>query len=167
MTTAVSLQFRLATANDVDDILDIEQQSFPFPWSLFSLLEELNNPLSTVLLTGPTLPAIWRLWAYIIYLTVADEMHIHNLAVHPTQRRQGIGRALLQESLRRVRFCLTENGKYETDNRIKTVWLEVRPSNRAALALYYSLGFQHVATRPRYYSDTGEDALVLYLKFDD
>lgn len=89
---------------------------------------------------------------YVIYWTIVDELHILNLAVSPGYQRRGIAGSLLREALRLA----------QADN-LKTAWLEVRPSNQAALALYQSLGFEIVMTRKRYYSDTGEDALILCL----
>jgi GNAT superfamily N-acetyltransferase len=68
---------------------------------------------------------------YIIYWSIIDEMHILNLAVHPDSRRQGIGRSLLQEAMRLARR-----------QNLQTAWLEVRPSNSAALALSIP-GLQH------------------------
>jgi ribosomal-protein-alanine N-acetyltransferase len=105
-----------------------------------------------MLVAGPPPPQPWETWAYIVYWVVADEMHLLNLAVHPARRRQGIARALLTEALARVR---TQG--------VVVVWLEVRPSNAAALALYQAFGFEEVGVRPGYYSDCGEDALVYAL----
>ena len=79
-------------------------------------------------------------------------MHILNLAVHPGHRRRSIARRLLAEALAQARTLGAE-----------LAWLEVRPSNLAALALYESFGFRQVGRRPRYYDDTHEDALLLTL----
>jgi ribosomal-protein-alanine N-acetyltransferase len=80
-----------------------------------------------------------------------DEAHFTNVAVHPAWRRSGLGRRLLRALLDKARgeACLSAT-------------LEVRPSNAAALALYTSEGFTPVALRPRYYSDDGEDAMILW-----
>jgi len=137
---------------DARSLWDIEKRSFPSPWSLWCFLTECANPRSTILVAGPPPPQPWETWAYIVYWVVADEMHLLNLAVHPARRRQGIARALLTEALARVR---TQG--------VVVVWLEVRPSNAAALALYRAFGFEEVGVRPGYYSDCGEDALVYAL----
>ncbi|MFP3868344.1 MAG: ribosomal protein S18-alanine N-acetyltransferase [Desulfobacteraceae bacterium] len=156
MTGALPVAFRLATAADVEEIWAIEQVSFPTPWPRFSFWEELENPLSHLLVAGPPPPHPEEIWGYVIYWLVADEMHILNLAVQPAYRRQGIARRLLLEALRRARALGA-----------KQAWLEVRPSNQAAQSLYHSLGFKPVAIRKRYYHNTGEDALILALTFVD
>lgn len=155
MTRALPVAFRLATVADVNAIREIEKLSYPVPWPRLQFMDELKNPFSYTLLAGPPPPAPWELWGYIIYWLVADEMHILNLAVHPAQRRRGIGRSLVQEAMTRARRV-----------GIQGVWLEVRPSNKAAQALYYSFGFKHIGTRQRYYNDTGEDALIMALTWD-
>jgi [ribosomal protein S18]-alanine N-acetyltransferase len=85
----------------------------------------------------------------VVFWVVAGEMHLLNLAIHPAHRRRGIARALLTAALTQGR-----------SQNVFVVWLEVRPSNAAALALYHSFGFKEVGRRPRYYHDNGEDALI-------
>ena len=146
------VDFVLATRADLEAIVAIEQQSFLSPWPPQFFLSEFAQPHSQTLLArqksaaknGPIL-------AYLIFWVLFDEMHILNLAVKPACRRQGIGRQILQEALRRAR-----------NQGCRTAWLEVRLSNTAALALYASFDFQVVMTRKGYYSDTGEDALILF-----
>jgi ribosomal-protein-alanine N-acetyltransferase len=87
---------------------------------------------------------------YCVIETAADELHVHNLAVRPEYRGGGLGRRLLAIALdigerRGARVAL----------------LEVRESNRPAIALYHSMGFVSVAVRRNYYSQPSEDALVL------
>ena len=81
---------------------------------------------------------------------ITTEIHIITIAVHPARRRLGLGEWLLH--------TLIEKGQTLGAD-IAT--LEVRPSNRAARSLYQKYGFQEVGRRPGYYSDTGEDALIL------
>jgi len=99
---------------------------------------------------GPRPPLRRQVWAYLIYWVVAEEMHILNLAVHPQRRRRGLARRLLIQAMTHARTLGAQ-----------VAWLEVRPSNQPALNLYYSLGFQEMGRRPRYYEDTQEDALLL------
>lgn len=82
----------------------------------------------------------------------ADELELLDLAVDPAVRRQGIARLLLR--------TLTEAGRAAG---AAFVLLEVRQSNRAALALYESFGFSRTDVRRAYYSDNGEDAVVMRL----
>ena len=81
---------------------------------------------------------------------MVDEAHITTFGVHPDWRRQGIGRQLL---LNVVDLAVTLHARRMT--------LEVRASNDAAQTLYRSFGFEVVGRRPRYYTDDGEDALVM------
>ncbi len=87
-------------------------------------------------------------------LVAVDEAHLLNLSVSASHHRQGIGSELLREALRIGREHATRH-----------VFLEVRPSNAAALALYAGFGFKQIAARPGYYPAHGgrEDALVLTL----
>jgi ribosomal-protein-alanine N-acetyltransferase len=82
----------------------------------------------------------------------ADELHLIDLAVEPESRRRGAGRLLLQ--------ALVAEGRARGAS---VVLLEVRQSNAPALALYSSLGFSRTDVRRAYYSDNGEDAVVMRL----
>jgi [ribosomal protein S18]-alanine N-acetyltransferase len=146
------VQFSFAAASDIDALLTIENQSFLSPWPRQHFKSELEQPHSFTLLAQKHVPSRKTIVGYIIFWLIIDEMHILNLAVQPRYRRQAIARGLILEALRlaQINHCLT-------------AWLEVRPSNRAALTLYQSLGFKLVMTRKRYYNDTGEDALILSL----
>ena len=144
------ISIRPAGITDLTAIWAIEQVSFPTPWSRFAFLAELGHSLSYTLVAGPPRPHRRQVWGYLIYWVVAEEMHILNLAVHPRHRRRGLARRLLTQAMSHAR----ELGA-------QVAWLEVRPSNAPALALYYSFGFKEVGRRPRYYEDTQEDALLL------
>jgi ribosomal-protein-alanine N-acetyltransferase len=146
------LLIRRAGLADVTAIWAIEQLSFPTPWSRWSFLLELGQRNSHTLVAGPPAPQPWQTWGYLIFWVVLEEMHILNLAVHPDYRRRGIARRLLAKGLAQARTLGAE-----------LAWLEVRPSNRAARALYKSFGFKEVGRRPHYYDDTKEDALLLTL----
>jgi [ribosomal protein S18]-alanine N-acetyltransferase len=149
------LTIREAGLAEVTAIWAIERVSFPSPWSRWSFLTELGQRHSRTLVIGPS-PPPRQTWGYIIFWVVADETHIINLAVHPHHRRQGLARQLLQEALRQARLLGA-----------LTAWLEVRPSNTPARALYASLGFKEMGRRPRYYEDTQEDALLLALSWEE
>ncbi len=84
---------------------------------------------------------------------MADEAELRNIAVRPLYQRQGVGRRLLEQAHER----LLEAG-------VNRLYLEVRPSNRAAVELYRSLGYSVRAERRKYYQDPPEDALVLGLE---
>jgi ribosomal-protein-alanine N-acetyltransferase len=91
---------------------------------------------------------------FVVTWFVVDEVHVLNLATHPDRRRRGIARSLMEETVAFARRrCATR------------MLLEVRRSNRPALALYRSLGFFATNLRARYYAD-GEDAIEMALAFD-
>lgn len=149
------LTIRKAGLSDIKAIFAIEKESFPTPWSRWTFIAELTQPISHFLVIGPASPEPWQLWGYIIFWVAADEMHLLNLAVHPKQRRRGIARVLLEAALRQSRV-----------QGAKVAWLEVRPSNAAARALYESFGFREVGRRRGYYEDTQEDAILLALYWE-
>ena len=119
-----------------------EKQCFSDPWSENMLREELHNPLSRWFV----LTQDGDVAGYLATL----EVHITNVAVLPSCRRKGLGRALLSAAIGYARgqgaFCLT---------------LEVRESNAPAIALYRAFGFEMVGRRRRYYQDPEEDALLM------
>jgi ribosomal-protein-alanine N-acetyltransferase len=92
---------------------------------------------------------------FLLAWSVADELHLLELASHPEHRRRGFGRALLEALILHAR-----------QQQKRLLLLEVRRSNRAAIALYESSGFRHTGVRRGYYSDTGEDALEMRITFD-
>lgn len=97
-----------------------------------------------------------QLVGYVCLWIVAQEAHVLNLAVHPQRRQRGIGGRLL----RYVIDLSRESG-------VREITLEVRRSNYRAISLYRNLRFQPMGIRRRYYSDTGEDALIMGLHLAD
>jgi len=102
----------------------------------------------------PTPPGIGgsQVLGYICLWVVGQEMEIANLAVHPSWRRKGIGRALMRYGLR---FGQKKGARW--------AYLEVRASNAAAQELYRQLGFEVIGVRERYYQHPLEDALIMAL----
>jgi ribosomal-protein-alanine N-acetyltransferase len=90
-----------------------------------------------------------RVGGYLICARYDQVWHLMNIAVDPPARRRGIATALLSEMIRRA----GPDRQYT---------LEVRTSNAPAIALYERFGFRSAGTRPRYYHDTGEDALIMW-----
>lgn len=131
-----------------DKVLAIERASFPSPWSLSAFRAEAENPVSSLW----ALVSSGEVTAYICFWTFAGEIHLLNLAVHPGQRRRGFGRYLLH----RMSDIGVRTG-------VRSVLLEVRPSNCAARGLYEQAGFREVGRRPGYYDDTKEDAILMTL----
>ena len=146
-----SVYFREIQSADLDEIMTIERASFTSPWSARFFLEEIRFSCAKSVLAEVE----GRIVGYIIYWQLPKEVDIHNLAVHPAYRRQGIGRSLLSSAI--------DSAKGQGSNRVT---LEVRKSNQAAQQLYHSLGFVERGVRKGYYSDDGEDALVMVLELD-
>jgi [ribosomal protein S18]-alanine N-acetyltransferase len=130
----------------LNDLLAIEQASFPHPWSETSFLAEFERSPTSLYVARENKSVL----GYICFWLAADEIHLLNLAVVPDYRRQGVGRRLLQFLLEQAHI-----------NKAEEIYLEVRPSNRPALELYGSLGFKVLYRRPGYYGPDGEDALVM------
>jgi ribosomal-protein-alanine N-acetyltransferase len=129
-------------------LMSIERSSFVSPWPVHSFKNELLNPISRIwgALEGDVFVGFTCFWV------VAGDIHLLNLAVAPERRGLGIGTYLLGSVI--------DLGKNTSIDRI---WLEVRPSNAAALALYRGAGFIEDGIRRGYYSDTGEDAVLMSL----
>jgi len=138
---------RRLAAEDLEDILEIEQLSFDRPWSRESYKRELEeNPLAYYL--GCFLDD--RLAGYAGFWLILDEGHIANVAVHPHYRGRGVGDFLLRNL---ISLCFVSGGRWMT--------LEVRVSNLSAQNLYQKLGFVDLGKRPGYY-ENGEDALIMW-----
>lgn len=142
-------QLRPVTSSDLENILAIEKASFEYPWSPRFFLQELRVSCARSLLAVFEDKPV----GYVIYWLLPGEIDVHNLAVHPAYRRQGIGRCLLQ--------AVIEEAKGGGRGRIT---LEVRKSNEAAQRLYQSVGFVSQGIRKGYYSDNGEDAVIMVLE---
>lgn len=142
-------RLRPVTSSDLEDVMAIEKASFAYPWSPRFFLQELRVPCAR------SLVAVFedKPLGYVIYWQLPGEIDIHNLAVHPAYRRQGIGRCLLQ--------AVIDEAKGAGRGRVT---LEVRRSNEAAQRLYQSVGFVSQGIRKGYYSDNGEDAVIMVLE---
>ncbi len=131
---------------DLPAVMEIDRQSLPRPWSEVVWREELRSPFSLYLVLEEGRTAC----AHIGVKHLADEAHVMTLAVRLDRRRRGFARILVEGALADPASA----GAHR-------VYLEVRPSNLAARALYDSLGFVRTGVRPSYYGD--EDALLLTL----
>lgn len=135
------------TAEDIPAVHAIESASFPTPWPPYAFRQELEtNRLARYLVVR----AGARVIAYAGIWLMVDEAHVTTFAVLPAYRRRGIGGLLLSELM----ALSAERGA-------AVVTLEVRLSNAAARRLYQRFGFRPVGVRPRYYTDNGEDALIM------
>ncbi|HQE22804.1 MAG TPA: ribosomal protein S18-alanine N-acetyltransferase [Syntrophomonadaceae bacterium] len=137
---------RRMTERDLDEVMAIEQQVFSLPWSRQSYMGELKNQFATYLVCDKEA----QVAGYVGIWVVFEEAHITNIAVAPQWRGQGLGRVLMEEAERVAR----------QKNALR-ILLEVRPSNHVALSLYTSLGYVESGRRKEYYSDNGEDAIIM------
>jgi [ribosomal protein S18]-alanine N-acetyltransferase len=144
-------QIRRGTPADLAGLVSLEQACFAIPWSEDSLRRDLEeNPAARYLVAA--LPD-GSLAGYAACWVVLDEAQITNISVLPAFRRQGLGRQLLQSLVR-----LAENDD------LHLLTLEVRSSNTPARHLYEGCGFQAAGLRRHYYSDNGEDAIIMLKK---
>jgi ribosomal-protein-alanine N-acetyltransferase len=143
----IAHQVRLMTAADLPRIHRIELASYEYPWSIGNFTDSLHAGYSMwVHETGGEVVGYYALMA------AAGEAHLLNLTIAPSWRRHGLGRDLLGHCL--ACACTHKAG---------SLFLEVRTSNTAAIALYHSSGFVDLAVRRGYYpARVGrEDALIM------
>ena len=132
---------------DISSVHAIERSSFTVPWPDDAYRNELlTNRLASYIVarSGDDVVGFAGLWVMV------DEAHITTFAVDPRWRRRGIGERLLLALL-----------ELAVARRAREATLEVRLSNVPARRLYEKYGFRPVGIRPRYYSDNGEDALIM------
>lgn len=143
----VVLRITPMALDDLVAVQEIERASFTTPWPAHAYRQEIEtNRLAHYLVArvGDALVAYAGIWLMV------DEAHVTTFAVHPDWRRRRIGERLLLALL-----------DLAVDRRAREATLEVRLSNLAARRLYEKYGFRPVGIRPRYYSDDGEDALIM------
>jgi [ribosomal protein S18]-alanine N-acetyltransferase len=132
---------------DLPEIAAIEQASYAFPWS-----ENIFRDCLRVGYTCRALDLAGQVIGYGVMSLGAGEAHILNVCVRNEFRSLGFGRRLLEHLLERAGA-----------SGVAEAFLEVRPSNLAAIRLYQHLGFEQIGIRRGYYQapDGREDAIVL------
>ena len=147
----MKLVFERAKKEDLEEIHEIEIASFPDPWSVDSLWAFASDEQVRTLVTSRD-EDTGELVGYYALQYVLDEAEIAIIAVKRKFRRQGLGRAVLNE----IRcFC--------KEREIIKIHLEVRSENEAAVHLYRSFGFEEVGRRKNYYEAPKDDALLFCL----
>ena len=132
---------------DLPQVTEIEQKSFPYPWSAGYFQHELTvNQIARYLVVCQGALVL----GYIGIWLIVGEIHITTIAVRQSHRRKGLGELLLISA---IELALEHEARFIT--------LEVRESNSAARALYAKYGFAEVGIRHRYYSESGEDAILM------
>jgi ribosomal-protein-alanine acetyltransferase len=154
VTLPGDVRMRRAHPQDLDDVMWLEHASFPTDaWSPSQMAEELHSPYGHYLVVETTTdgaaPTVVG-YAGLSSLPGNPVADVQTIAVAEGRRGQGIGRALFAELLDEAR----RRGVHE-------VFLEVRADNPVAQSMYTGFGFEHIATRPRYYQPDGVDAWVM------
>lgn len=149
--TGPRLKLRPMKARDLDRVCAIEEEVFPMPWSRESFESEVSDETTAFHWVAEDGREVV---AYLVSWLIEDELHIGNIAVTPRRQGEGIGRAIFD-------YCLAR----AAERGVTRSTLEVRVGNARAIALYESRGFIPVAMRRGYYSDTGEDAMVMLKSF--
>ena len=136
------------TSEEIDAVSQLERLCFSLPWSREALrLEVEKNKCAKYF----SVKADGLVVGYGGMWLILDEAHITNVAVHPDYRRRGLGRLIM-------RTLMEEAARLG----IERMTLEVRVSNRPAIRLYESLGFEEGGLRKGYYSNNREDALIMW-----
>ncbi|MCS6944259.1 MAG: ribosomal protein S18-alanine N-acetyltransferase [Sutterellaceae bacterium] len=141
-------RFEPMRAQDLDEVIAVERDIYPFPWTRGNFQDALAAGYSAWLLRAPH----GSLIAYAVVMVALDEAHLLNLSVARLYQRRGYGWRMLDWMAR----CARDEGA-------RTMLLEVRPSNAPALGLYARYGFQRIGVRRGYYPAHGgrEDAIVM------
>jgi ribosomal-protein-alanine N-acetyltransferase len=147
MTTVDTLRFAPMEESDLDWVMAQEARLHAFPWTRQNFTDSLDSGHSCHLVYDGASPV-----AYAVVFRVLDEAHLLNLSVASSEQGRGLGRRLLE-------FLMDEARR----NDDRQYFLEVRPSNARALALYRHAGFVEIGRRTGYYPSPGgrEDALVM------
>ena len=138
---------RPMTKDDLDAVYLIETLSFRSPWSKHSLAGELKNRVAHYVVMEQDGEVIGYCGMWVLF----EEAHITNIAIHPQHRGQGFGKQLLLAAMEHAASFGAE-----------MMTLEVRETNHVAQNMYEKFGFLQQGFRKKYYSDTGEGALLLW-----
>lgn len=134
---------------DIEEVLQIEEESFSSPWSKRIFEGELSKKEHSYYYVAK---GDGKVLGYIGLWMIFDEAHIVNIAVHKDLRQSGIGTLLLASTL----VIAERMGA-------KRATLEVRVSNTPAQKLYEKFGFEIISIRKKFYSDTNEDAYIMWI----
>jgi [ribosomal protein S18]-alanine N-acetyltransferase len=139
------MDLRRLQLTDLAQVVAIDRRAFTSPWSLGMFVLELSKPGGIYMAASEG----DQIRGYVICARYDEAWHVMSIAVDPDHQRRGIGRLLMDAII-------------EVAGEGANFTLEVRVSNTPAIALYESYGFESVGTRPRYYVDNGEDAMIMW-----
>ncbi len=141
------MAFREMIPEDADAVAQIEKSCFPVPWSRQSFWEEASHEHTLYWLALDEEKVIGYAGCWIL----AGEAQITNVAISPEYQGKGVGTQLMKSMI-----------EVAKKRGATAMTLEVRPSNASALALYKKFGLKSVGRRKGYYSDNGEDAIIMW-----
>ena len=147
----MAITYRYATNPDVDAIVAIEAAAMSCPWNRDNYLEAINSDHAFIMVAEDD-----NIVGFAVFYLTPPESELPDIVVAEAYRGQGLGKALLSESL----ATLKAKG-------IDTVYLEVRVSNAPARALYTGLGFEEIGKRKYFYSNPVEDAICMSLRMEE
>lgn len=145
------LYFYRMQASDISDVLAIENDVYPFPWTRGNFLDSINSGYETWTLRD----AAGALNGYFLLMPAVDDAHLLNITVHRDLQGRGIGLILLDKAKAITR-----------EKKLDAILLEVRPSNTRAEKIYQRYGFLRIGIRKGYYpapNNQREDAIVMKL----
>ncbi|MEG9859843.1 ribosomal protein S18-alanine N-acetyltransferase [Stenotrophomonas sepilia] len=147
------VSLRALRESDLNAVMAIELRGYPFPWTRGIFMDCLRAGYP-----GLAMERDGLLVGYGVLSIAADEAHVLNICIDPLAQSRGLGRQLLRALV-----------QLAADRGAQRVFLEVRPSNTPALALYHSEGFNEIGRRPRYYpaAQGREDAVVMAIELVD
>lgn len=142
-------KFRDMALSDVNAVMEIEPHIYSHPWSRGNFVDSLNSGYSASILE-----LNGEIIGYALMMMVLDEAHLLNLSIAKAYQKQGLGRLLLEHMIRVAQ-----------EKKAANMFLEVRPSNISAIALYENIGFNEMAIRRGYYpaANGREDAVLMGL----
>ena len=149
---ALPIAFRPMREDDLVAVHMVETRAYEFPWTVGIFRDCLRADYPAWVMYGSN---DGRIVGYFLMSIAAGEAHVLNICIAPELQGQGLGRRLLHMLLKMAR-----------GRSVARVFLEVRPSNANAIALYFDEGFNEIGRRPRYYpaKDGREDALVMAME---
>ena len=145
---------RPMSVSDLDAVLAVECVAYGFPWTRGNFIDSLAAGYRCELRTDED----GRIVAYTVAMSAVDEVHLLNITVAPDLQGQGHATAMMQR--------LIHHGR---QHGMRSLWLEVRPSNQPARRLYARCGLREVGLRRGYYPAGGgqrEDAIVMSRTID-
>lgn len=150
------LRIRPLDSSSIGEVIALAEISALSPWTAQNYLDEIKMPGSIMLIIESS---DRHMLGFIVGRIVpssddpdSTDAEIYNIAIEPGSRRKGIGMSLMNEFLTRAR-----------ESQVRSVWLEVRESNEAAIEFYESFEFETTASRPAFYRDPVEAAVLMRL----